>query len=617
MRLRHRLVVLSVVAVAFALGDVLAVAEELQPQLERRVVAKSFDGKPFVYEFWLISETPEYRVYGIRYPSPVESDIASNNTVPGELFLPREVCPSAPIPAVICLHILSGERNLMELTCAALASRGVAAFMFRLPFYGERGEGSGPRIVLERPDLFVQAIEQAWADARRAVDILAYLPEVDPERVSVFGISLGGIVAFGVAGNEPRIWRVLAVLAGGNLPLILEHARETRTLREALAQWPAEEKERVLRCVHRVDPITQASRLREKAAAGRIYMINATDDEVVPRVCTEELIAALGPGVRVTWLEGVGHYSAISKLPQVVEETVAFFAQDLPTGQASPRRNPSPQVAPEVILGRFLLDLSKLVGGDLSADKAHHVALRGWAGRKDGAGRQIHFSLDFARAGTGRFRLAGELPQIGQIVLGQDQAPWILARNGTLFVGSCGLTGDSAENQTAGEKASGVQSPVDREANRSAADSAEASQACCPADPLRFAEPQYLDQLRMASGLLAAGAYAPQLLAKQGISVDKSDEADGPMLLLKSQALGPAEVKLYFLQDQKTPRKLEFTVGEWTGSVDIATWRIEEALPADHFAIPESSQRQEVPCYEVHRVFGAVFNFLASSLTGR
>ena len=61
-------------------------------------------------------------------------------------------------------------------------------------------------------------------------------------------------------------------------------------------------------------------------------MINAAEDEVIPRACTEKLAAAMEMGDRVVWIQGLGHYTSMAELPRVLKATAEFFAQDLPPG---------------------------------------------------------------------------------------------------------------------------------------------------------------------------------------------------------------------------------------------------------------------------------------------
>ena len=134
------------------------------------------------------------------------------------------------------------------------------------------------------------------------------------------------------AEYEPRLSRAMLILAGGDLMKIIRHARETRDLNALIASLPADEKAEVEKIIAEVDPLHFADRLRDRARLGKVLMVNASEDEVIPRACTERLAAALGVSDRVQWLDGLGHYTAMAELPQVLQETAAFFAEDLPPG---------------------------------------------------------------------------------------------------------------------------------------------------------------------------------------------------------------------------------------------------------------------------------------------
>jgi len=78
---------------------------------ETKTVQSGFDQRSFAYQIEPGPVRPGYRVYRIRYPSPVTSPVEANNTVPAEYFLP-DGCrgDGPPRPAVVCLHILINIR---------------------------------------------------------------------------------------------------------------------------------------------------------------------------------------------------------------------------------------------------------------------------------------------------------------------------------------------------------------------------------------------------------------------------------------------------------------------------------------------------------------------------
>ena len=77
---------------------------------------------------------------------------------------------------------------------------------------------------------------------------------------------------------------------------------------------------KVVPTLESIDPLTYAAAARGK----RILMLNATNDEVIPRACTESLWKALGePEIR--WYAG-GHYSVIRFLFGALLRVGRFFA---------------------------------------------------------------------------------------------------------------------------------------------------------------------------------------------------------------------------------------------------------------------------------------------------
>ncbi|NQT11228.1 MAG: hypothetical protein HQ582_00670, partial [Planctomycetes bacterium] len=109
-------------------------------------VAKTFNQSPFDYRIESRKARGRYTIYRLSYPSPVATPHAQNNTVPAEYYVPSRMRPEdGKRPAVICMHILDGNFALVRMTCSKLASHGIPALMFKLPYYGERGFAEGPR----------------------------------------------------------------------------------------------------------------------------------------------------------------------------------------------------------------------------------------------------------------------------------------------------------------------------------------------------------------------------------------------------------------------------------------------------------------------------------------
>ena len=131
--------------VIFALVSIVSVVGRAAPPAAEVVeVAKTFDKAPFSCRISLGAERDAFRVYRLSYPSPVHTTVEANNTVPAELYLPRGMTAGDPRrPAVICLHIMDGNVELVQIACSALAARGIPALWFNLPYYGPRSPAGG------------------------------------------------------------------------------------------------------------------------------------------------------------------------------------------------------------------------------------------------------------------------------------------------------------------------------------------------------------------------------------------------------------------------------------------------------------------------------------------
>ncbi|HQL88584.1 MAG TPA: hypothetical protein PLH67_13290, partial [Lentisphaeria bacterium] len=60
-----------------------------QADVIKTAVGETFNQSPFEYELRELERRQTHTVYAISYPSPVVSDLESNNTVHGEFFLPH------------------------------------------------------------------------------------------------------------------------------------------------------------------------------------------------------------------------------------------------------------------------------------------------------------------------------------------------------------------------------------------------------------------------------------------------------------------------------------------------------------------------------------------------
>jgi dienelactone hydrolase len=290
-------------------------ADESQIPARFRLAAHSFG-----YEARALGiDSKTLEVWDVTFPSPVKTPHERNNTVHCEFYEPRG---KTKTPAVVVLHILGGDFELSRLFCNALAQRGVAALFLKMPYYGPRRDpASRQRMIMPDPKETVAGMTQAVLDIRRAVAWLAARDNVDPERLGIFGISLGGITSALAATAEPRLQNVCLLLAGGDVGKIAVQAWELPEAREIRNAWikGGGTREEFTAILSTVDPVAYAANVRGK----RVLMLNAKSDEIIPRVCTESLWAAFGKPP-IVWYEG-GHYSVAWHLLNALHRVTRFF----------------------------------------------------------------------------------------------------------------------------------------------------------------------------------------------------------------------------------------------------------------------------------------------------
>lgn len=256
----------------------------------------------------------------VTFPSPVTTAHECNNTVHCEYFPPMGTdTDQQKRPGVIVLHILGGDFELSRVCCRSLSLNGIGALFVKMPYYGPRRPPEGRvRMISSDLDQTVAGMTQAVLDIRRATAWLAARDEIDPNRLGITGISLGGIVSALAASAEPRLSRACLVLAGGNLEKIILEGKETEAIR---AEWADREfdPEEIRAKLRSIDPLTYAAQLKNR----KILMFNAKHDDVVPPDCTKALWDALGEPEIHWW--NADHYSAAWYLPMGLVQMGKFF----------------------------------------------------------------------------------------------------------------------------------------------------------------------------------------------------------------------------------------------------------------------------------------------------
>lgn len=273
-------------------------------------------------------------------------------------------------PVVVLCHGFTGVKGMVLPDAGArLAQAGYHALAFDYRFFGESGGEPRGRII---------PLEQV-RDIRAAITYVQTRPEVDPERVALWGTSFGGGNAVYTAARDPRVKCVVANIG------VMRGARWLRSLRgpeqwyQLLDRIEEDRRRRVLTGetvqVHPFEimpidsetvpfirkhwasvPNLPSSITFETAEAVMEYDPQGEIDKISPRpllllaverdqiVPNEETIAAFAQAKepkKLVWLpRRLGHWGAYvdAGFDMVMTETLAWYQQWLPVQETDRRK---------------------------------------------------------------------------------------------------------------------------------------------------------------------------------------------------------------------------------------------------------------------------------------
>ena len=235
----------------------------------------------------------------------------------GDVTLHGRFFPGAGGATVVLNHGYGDSQDQMLPWAAFLQAAGFNAVTYDMR---ARGISDGRYVTLG-------ALEQE--DLLAVIDAVANRPSVDPDRIGVLGVSLGGSVAILAAARDQRIKAVVDDAGFSDAPAVIATSFKRfvglpafpfATLSVRLSERRAGVR------MSNVRPVDVISAISPRP----VLIIHGTEDRAVPTDNSERLYAAVRDPKPIWWVPGARHVESRVVAREAYEERVtAFFREHL------------------------------------------------------------------------------------------------------------------------------------------------------------------------------------------------------------------------------------------------------------------------------------------------
>ena len=251
---------------------------------------------------------PHFTVRRVILPPPTEGRPA----IEFEYFEPES---GGREPVIVLLPIFNGQINVTRYFARYFVNQGWPAIVV-----------DRDRDLLDDIDRLNDAIRANIADYRRVLDWVTEQPQLDADRIGLFGISFGAMDGVMLMALDHRIKTLVAAMAGGDLPTVFlntNYRPVSRTVDNMLEDTGMTREALAARFEQRLT--TDPLRLAPYVDAEHVLMILTRTDFIVPFPAQEALRRRMG-SPEALYLP-TGHRTSVLFFPKLRAQAYEFFAR--------------------------------------------------------------------------------------------------------------------------------------------------------------------------------------------------------------------------------------------------------------------------------------------------
>lgn len=263
------------------------------------------------YETQFLEANPRYEIQKISFETE-EGPLNQPHRITMEYYRQDR---GEKVPVIVVLPILGGRYSITRTFAAHFADEGYAALLvYRQKSYKKN-------LGIKNVD---QTLKQIVIDHKLVLDWVEQQPELDAERIGLFGVSMGSIKASLLTALDDRVSAAVLGLVAGDIPHILTYSSEPGIKKKRNAYMEEHQITRAdlfreLKARVECDPMIYA----EFMDAANIMMILGRFDTVMPYQKGRQLWQKVGKPELITILSG--HITAYPMIPYIKEMATTFY----------------------------------------------------------------------------------------------------------------------------------------------------------------------------------------------------------------------------------------------------------------------------------------------------